>query len=290
MRWRPIVAVLAVATLAAAAPAAARPWGGHGRGFYGGHPGFSWSVGVGLGWGWWPGWGWWGPPAVYEPVPVSAARTNLTVVDTSVEPEHARVFLNGELIGVADDFDGYPDYLYLEPGHYTIEFRLQGYTTHKVEVDAQAGRHVPIEFKLERIPGEKAAPWYDRPKGLPVGRVFGPAKAGPETAAKSGPDTSLRPELRRPAGAESGTARPGEWSALELKVSPPNAAVYVDGSMVGTAQELGRLERGLAVKPGRHQIEVLAPGYASKSVEVEVREGQRQQIVVELDERTGQSQ
>jgi PEGA domain len=289
MRWKALAALVALALLAPAAPAAARPWGGHGfhgRGFY---PGFSWSVGIGLGWGWWPGWGWWGPPVAYEPVGVTAARTNLTVVDTDVQPEHARVFLNGELIGVVDDFDGYPDYLYLEPGHYTIEFRLGGYTSNKVEIDAQPGRYVPIKFKLERIPGEKATPWYDRPEGLPVGRIFGPAQSGQGAAAKSGPDTSLRPEFRQPPQAPSRTAPTGEWASLEVHVSPPNAAVYVDGTMVGTAGELGRLERGLAVRAGKHRIEVLAPGYASKTIDVEVREGQRQQVIVELDERTGQS-
>jgi hypothetical protein len=220
---------------------------------------------------------------------VGAARTNLTVVDTDVEPEHARVVLNGELIGTADDFDGYPDYLYLEPGHYTVELRLQGYKSETVEIDASPGRYVPIKLKLERIPGEKAAPWYDRPKGLPIGRVFGPAQTAQQGAAgTAGPDTSLRPELNPPPGPAAARPAAERWSALELRVSPANAAIYVDGSLVGTAQELGRLERGLAVKPGRHRIEVLAPGYASKTVEVDLQEGQRQQVVVELAEGTGQ--
>jgi 3D (Asp-Asp-Asp) domain-containing protein len=291
MRWKALSAVLALAFVLPAAPAAARHWGG-GRGshFYGPYSHYSWSVGIGLGWGWGPGWGGWGPPVVYEPVPATAARTNLTAVDTDVSPEHARVILNGELIGVADDFDGYPDYLYLEPGHYTITLQLQGYTSQKVEVDATPGRYVPIKLKLERIPGEKAAPWYDRPQGLPIGRVFGPEQTGQEGAGKAGADTSLRPEFQPPRPAARGSTRAGEWSALDLRVAPPNAAVYVDGAMVGTAQELGRLERGLAVRPGKHQIEVLAPGYGAKNVAVDVQQGQRQQVVIELSAGTGQSQ
>ena len=72
-------------------------------------------------------------------------------------------------------------------------------------------------------------------------------------------------------------------------MTPANAAVYLDGRLVGTAEELGRLERGLAVSPGRHRIEVAAPGHASRSLDVDVTEGQRQQVVVELDEGAGQS-
>jgi hypothetical protein len=43
------------------------------------------------------------------------------------------------------------------------------------------------------------------------------------------------------------------------------------------------------VAPGKHRIEVLAPGHASKTVEVEAKEGERQQIVVELDRGAGQT-
>jgi hypothetical protein len=211
-------------------------------------------------------------------------------VDTDVSPEQARVVLDGQLIGVADDFDGYPDYLYLKPGHYTVEFQLQGYRSQKVEIDAQPGRYFPIKLDLERVKGEKAAPWYDRPQGLPIGRVFGPKGTAQENAPKPGADVSLRPELREssrlgPKGAPA-TAR----AALELRITPSNAAVYVDGSLVGTGEELGRLERGLAVAPGKHHIEVLAPGRAPKTVEVEVEQGERQQVVVELDDGAGQTE
>jgi hypothetical protein len=213
----------------------------------------------------------------------------LAAVDTDVDPEHARVLLDGSLIGVADDFDGYPDYLYLKPGHYTLEFQLQGYASQKLEIDAQPGGYFPINLKLERIKGEKAAPWYDRPQGMPVGRVFGPKSAAPGGAPKTGPDTTLRPEFREPGAASARGVRAASGSALDIRVTPSNAAVYVDGALVGTGQELARLERGLGVAPGRHRIEVLAPGHASKTLEVEVKEGERQQIVVELEGEAGQT-
>jgi hypothetical protein len=282
-------------------------WGGYGHpGYWGGYhyPNGYWGVNVGWGWGpywgwggWWgPGWGWgpywgYGAPVGYQAVPVGGTAPELAVVDTDVEPEQARVLLDGTLIGVADNFDGYPDYLYLKPGHYTIDFQLQGYASQKVEIDAQPGGYFPIKFKLERIKGEKAAPWYDRPEGMPIGRVFGPktppASVPPVSAPPPGPDTSLRPEFHAPAA--SAAARSAAGAALDLRVSPLNAAVYIDGNLVGTGQELSRLERGLAVTPGRHVIEVLAPGRASKTVDVELKEGERQQVVIDLDAGPGQT-
>jgi hypothetical protein len=276
---------------------------------------FYWGVGFGWGlgqWGWgggWGPWGWgwggpWGPwgwgTAVAEqvaeqvaehttPEAVAVAQPDLAAVDTAVSPEHARVILDGQLIGVADNFDGSPDYLYLRPGHYTIEFQLGGYRSEKVEIDAKPGSHFPINLNLERIKGEKATPWYDRPEGLPVSRIFGPPQGAQAPPARPGPDPTLRPEFRQPPApapqAQSGTT----FAALDLRVTPPNAVVYVDGTMVGTGAELGRLERGLAVAPGGHRIDVMGPGYASKSLEVDVKEGERQQIVVELDVGAGQN-
>jgi hypothetical protein len=272
---------------------------GHGGGYYPYYPYGYWGVSVGWGgWGWggwWgPGWGWgpywgWGSPFAYQAVPVGGEGPQLAAVDTDVDPEHARVLLDGTLIGVADDFDGYPDYLYLKPGHYTLEFQLQGYASHKLEIDAQPGGYFPINLKLERIKGEKAAPWYDRPQGMPVGRVFGPKAATPADAPKAGPDTTLRPEFHEPGRVSAGAARAASGSALDIRITPSNAAVYVDGTLVGTGQELARLERGLAVSSGKHRIEVLAPGHASKGLEVDVKEGERQQIVVELEGASGQT-
>lgn len=231
-------------------------------------------VGVHL---WWPWWGW--GPVVVTPVAVPGKAPDLAVVDTDVSPEHARVYLDGQLIGTADDFDGHPDYLYLRPGRYTLEFALPGYESRYVEVDAQPGRFFPLEFELARKPAEKAAPWYDRPEGLPVARVFGKSREAEKTQ-RPRPDPGLRPELsprEKPEKPREGKA------ALRFAVEPPQAAVYVDGEFVGTGEELSQMVRGLAVEPGRHSVEVLAPGFRGKTHTVTVASGQEVEVRVKLD-------
>lgn len=270
MRAR-LVMVLAVAAALGAAPAAQAHWRHH--------------VGFSLWWG--PGW-WWDPWWRVESVP-NGPPPDLAVVDTDVSPESARVYLEGQLIGTADDFDGYPDYLYLKPGHYTIEFRLPGYASQTVAVDAVSGRYYPLDNKLVRVPGEASPPWYDRPSGLPVGRVFGPRESSPSGAGDQGrqrpahPDTSLRPELARP-----GAPAAARGAALDLKVTPARASVYLDGEFVGTGAELADLERGLAVTPGQHRLEVVAPGFQPRTLTVTVDDGALQQVIVELEAEGGQ--
>ena len=282
MRRTPLVVLFTVALVGAAAPALAHR-----------HPWFGWHAGM----TWGPGWGW-GPYAYVAASPyVGVAAPDLTVVDTDVEPEHARVYLNGELIGTADDFDGFPDYLYLEPGHYTLEFRIPGYQTGKIEISARAGRFFPVDLKLKRIQGQAESPWYDRPEGLPVARVYGPAKDGERETVQARPDAELREELRgrnvasddtdeedeeeTPPPAKPRSVRSG--AALDLRVSPSNASVYLDGEFLGTGKELEGLERGAAVQPGKHRIEVLAPGHEPRVLEIDVQAGERRQVVVELD-------
>jgi len=278
MRTRLIVTVLTLGCLAFTQPAEARRH----------RVSVGMRVGVGGWWGYGPGW--YGPgswPGWYVPEYYGVVPMDVGAVDTDISPEHARVYLDGTLIGTADDFDGHPSYLFLKPGRYTLEFKLQGYATETVALDVSAGQFFPLDTKLARIPGERAASWFDRPKGLPVGRVFGPSRSEP-VVTRSGPDPSLRPGLRLERDVAQLPAPPAA-AALELKVRPGNASVYVDGQFVGTADELARLERGLSVTAGEHRIEALAPGHAPRSISVSVAEGQLQQVVVELETATGQT-
>lgn len=290
MRNLAAAVTIAVALAIAAAPAHARP-----RPHYWHHPHgyFGWDLGLA-----WAPWWWWGPGpygmvGTYNVYGVPPQTPSLAVVDTDVEPEHARVILNGTLIGVADDFDGYPDYLYLKPGHYTLEFTLGGYKSQQLEIDAVAGKYFPIDFKLQREPGTAAAPWWDRPEGLPKARVFGPAATPVESAAVARPDTTLRPELSRPDTAQEPPAstapapaqgQKGLGGAIEVRAEPANASVYLDGEFLGTAAELSHIERGVAVKAGHHILEVMAPGREAKKIGFEIVDGQQQQLVVTLDE------
>jgi PEGA domain len=109
------------------------------------------------------------------------------VVDTDVSPESARVYLDGQYIGTADDFDGYPDYLYLRRGHYRVEFRLPGFETRTIDVAARPGTKIDIDDKLAKIPGAPQYGSYEEqePAGG-VRRFWG--KRGDATAAVTGDD------------------------------------------------------------------------------------------------------
>jgi hypothetical protein len=161
--------------------------------------GTSWWWGGPWDWWWWgsgwnPFWGWGGVTVIQDdyPAPDDYAR-----VDTDVSPESAEVFLDGTYIGSADDFDGYPDFLYLEPGKYRLEFRHPSYETVVKELLVKRGHQVRMTDDLKLLAGKGRMDSFDPDhRGMPLGRVFGKGETdrkdrGDRTGrfeAKTGPD------------------------------------------------------------------------------------------------------
>ncbi|HVN75128.1 MAG TPA: PEGA domain-containing protein [Thermoanaerobaculaceae bacterium] len=284
--------------------------GGHGgHGGPGGRPGYHGYYGYhGYGgfpaWGlylsfplWWNAYYWWGwpywnygyvpydvyedpgaviPPAAAEPgatgespAAAGAVVPGTSPVDLEVTPPSALVYLNGVLIGSVDEFGLSSDLLYLEAGEYALEFRAPGFRSRLLRVTVSGGNRTLISLDLQADPtatDRTAAP----SPGLPHGRRFGPT-FGPATAEASAPAAPAAP------GAQPASA------TLMLQVSPPDAAVYLDGALLGTADHLVDLGQGIAVAPGAHRIDAVAPGHAGKTVQVNVEAGKTVEVAVSLD-------
>src|SRR5450830_825128 len=292
--------------------------GGHrrvGSGYY--------PYGWGWGWDpFYSSW-WWGGPNVYvvtdgdsegdgseESVGVSARTGRYAVVKTDVSPEEALVFLDGKYIGTAGDFDGRPDTLYLGAGKYHIEFRLPGYQTLATDLDVSRGQRVRLDQKLKLEPGKSALDQFaPESKGTPLGRVF--TKGGPEAEEEAPPaprralqraprddgwsDRGMAPAPRQRAPEarmpeERMDVRPeplprpaGNRARMRFKVTPEDAAVYLDDKYLGAGEDLGANPRGVVTDPGTHSITVTRPGYKSKTVGVTVRIGSPVDVVVALE-------
>jgi len=228
----------------------------------------SWSV-------WWDPWwyGGYGPgyypyPRVY---PQPGARYG--ALDLDVRPERAEVWIDGKRVGVADEFDGFPNYLWLDEGTYDVVFYYPGRKTLARQYTIYPGLVIDVEDRLEE------------------GESVHPLDLGPKSHVNR--DERLRRDRERierwqaaepPPAADSGSidarAEPGR---LRVWVTPEDASVYLDGRFLGSGRELGSLRAGLIVDSGRHLIEVVRPGYRARRTEVEVGEGEEQELSVELD-------
>ena len=88
------------------------------------------------------------PGGVYVPGP---GRPYYTFVDTDIHPEDATVSLDGKVIGVADDFDGYPGYLVLKPGRHNLAFSLKGYRSLRFNLHLRPGEMADLDRTLPQI-------------------------------------------------------------------------------------------------------------------------------------------
>lgn len=266
------VALAALVTIAAA-PAAAgghvyvRPsvgihWGypwGHPWGGYGSYGYYGWSN---------PGWGY--------PVAYPREGYRYGALDLDISPERAEVWIDGRQVGVADDYDGFPEYLWLEKGTYDVVFYLPGYKTLARQYSIYPGLVIDVEDQLE------------------AGEAVRPEQLAPRSHERR--DERLRRDRERQEEIAGGEPRDlereapgtldarGEPGRLRLAVTPEDASVYLDGRFLGTGRELARLRAGLIVDPGEHTLQVVRPGREEQSRTFSVDAGRDLELEIALAE------
>jgi hypothetical protein len=188
-------------------------------------------------------------------------------LDLDVRPEKAQIFVNGEYVGIADQYDGYPGYLWLEEGTYDIVIFMEGHQTISRQYSVYPGLVVDVNDKM--VPGEARRP--------------------EELVSKSTVNRDER--LRRDRERAEAVARDRDHDQkmgvgrIQMKVWPEDTAVYLDGHFLGTAGELAQLSAGLVVEPGEHVLELVRPGYTTEEIPIEVPSGETIDIQKELQAR-----
>ncbi|MCC7010410.1 MAG: PEGA domain-containing protein [Acidobacteria bacterium] len=67
-----------------------------------------------------------------------------------MNPRHAKVYVDGALVGMVDDFDGLRDHLEVDAGRHEIEVRAEGYETYRTEVVVTPGKTTTERAKLKK--------------------------------------------------------------------------------------------------------------------------------------------
>lgn len=226
---------------------------------------------------------WNGPP----PTAGMPPGPQLAVVSIDVRPKDARVHLDDRFVGRARYLDGKPGYLYLEPGSYSLELRIEGYRTVLIELDATPSCRYDLKHRMERakqLASDASDTAYG--KGKPFNRVFGPlVKTEPEviSLSRSGPIPSLRRDLDNRSNSATDAVE-SRGSSLWLRVSPDSASVSIDGVFVATGRELALMEGPLATTAGKHDVVVSASGFVTAKKSIDLVEDEILEIEISLSE------
>ena len=207
-----------------------------------------------------------------------------------VDPEDARVYVDGNYAGEVDDFDGMFQHLTVGPGRHEITLKKDGYRTHRIKVYAGDSSTVKIRYAMEKGTGPDTMEDLAGERGLDEERrraesresdAYGRARESqdrpPEPALRDdAPVDAPREETMPPVGlVTDGNAAPG---VLSLNVTPADASVYVDGRFVGSARQTGEL----TLRPGRHRVEIVRPGYRTAERDVTIDGGRSQTLSLDL--------
>jgi hypothetical protein len=216
-----------------------------------------------------------------------------------VEPDKARVYVDGYYTGIADDFDGLFQRLHISPGPHILTFRMEGYKTHRVKVYVPEYDTLKVRWDLVRGDGnderdEVASDTEVRDQRADRGRRYGRDEYDDrERYADRDPDRDEERNVDRDRdrdfdrdrdrdGHERADRGRREVGSVHLRVRPEDASVYVDGELRGS----GRRAESVELPAGRHRIEVVKPGFRTFQRELEITAGRSQDLDVEL-ERSG---
>ena len=96
-------------------------------------------------------------------------------------------------------------------------------------------------------------------------------------------DRERVPEERMDARPEPLPRPASNRARMRFKVTPEDAAVYIDDKYLGAGEDLAANPRGVVTDPGTHTITVARPGYKTKTVNITVRIGAPVDVVVGLE-------
>jgi hypothetical protein len=217
-------------------------WGPYGYPYYGGYP----YGGYGYGYGY-PYYGY--PYYAYESY--GSARLNIS-------PRNAQVYIDGDFVGLVDDFDGSFQRLNVPIGEHDLQVYLEGHRTFSQKVLFTRGTTMRFDHTMQPLaPGDPAEP-----------------KPQSTRATMPPPDPYQKP---------APPARPGEqteFGTLSLRVNPADAVILIDGEAWDRPQ--GESRFSIDLTEGLHQVEIRKEGYRPYVRTVDVRRSRTFSLNVSL--------
>ncbi|MEM7588102.1 MAG: PEGA domain-containing protein, partial [Acidobacteriota bacterium] len=206
-------------------------------------------------------------------------------LDMNVKPKKTtQVYIDGNYVGTAGNFDGWPQHLWLEKDSYEVILYNPGYETVVRQVEIQPrvildinevmrpGESIPVEELTRATKKTHAAP-PPAPSAPPAPRYSTPPSAPPAPPAPTAPAAPS-------AGVLDVRQQPAR---VRLTVEPADATVYLDGRFLGLAAEINERPDGMLVDPGEHILEIVRPGFETRKQGFKVEAGQEIQLRLRLE-------
>ena len=221
----------------------------------------------------------WGPYyyAQYPPYPGYYYGRPWASARIEVKPREAQVYVDGYLVGVADQFDGVFQRLDVPTGEHEITVYLPGHKSYRQKTLFRPGEGYHFKAILEPLPA-----------GAPAEPVPQPSSTGPDPYRDPRDPYN---EPRDPGRTQPPPDRPGErrddrapesrdFGTLNIRVQPADAVVTINGERWDSPEGGSRLIVQLA--GGSHRVEVRKDGFKPYNSTVQIRPGETQSLNISL--------
>lgn len=190
-----------------------------------------------------------------------------------VVPDDADVLLNGRYIGAAYEYASSRMALRLASRENELVLRKKGFREQVVDLSDYPTRSITLRVTLEAeepLPPAAAVP-------------ESPPAAGEEPAAKDDPAYVAKSEPLPPLPAEAPPA-PAEsfLSQVTLRVTPEEAAIYIDGKFWALAPAEGQ-DIFLRLPPGKYAVAAFKPGFKPFGKEIVVPRQEKFTLTIALE-------
>jgi len=216
--------------------------------------------------------------------PATAAFGTLQLRST---PSGAEAYVDGEFVGYTPMSFG------TRPGRHEVRFVLDGYEEFSTSVNVSPGRTESVAAELRQRARAGTASFTSAPRGAAVyvdGRYVGTTPTGPisfqpgqyeavfELPGYQGQTIGFRVTQGRDTAVD--VSLRGLSATLVIQANVGGASVFIDGTFAGTIPNgTGRLELR-DVQPGRHEVVVIAPRYATYVTTVSIESGRTVELNV----------
>ncbi|HKD16524.1 MAG TPA: serine/threonine-protein kinase [Thermoanaerobaculia bacterium] len=170
------------------------------------------------------------PSAPAKPDRVDASYRTRRAVRFTSSPQQARLYLDGNYIGIADDWDnrgGGSELAFAKPGTHYVRMELPGYRPFVVQIDVSEDADKDSPSVDEEMDRRERAPYDHLP--APAARTTG---------------------------------------AVEFSIQPPEATVTENGRVIGAASSFGSASPLQLTGPTVHDLVIAASGYRPKLVRI----------------------
>lgn len=215
---------------------------------------------------------------------------DMGALDLNIHPKKTSIYVNGEYVGTAKSYDGWPRYLWLPKGDYRLVYHLEGYRTLVREFTVHPGVVQSIRTEMEAVEAGETRPpeelFEKRPRVAETPAQPAPAPQAPEAESGERPWRYERPAERPAVETERWREQRdlrSEPARLLLDLRPEDAVAYLDGRFLGSGRELGRLHAPLLIDPGAHVLEVVRPGYDTRRIEFQAESARDVEIEAALE-------